>query len=320
MKASSRMVGLVAALTLFVSTLAVGTMSPASAGDPYGTLTPVDDARTIVKSDAVVSLAVLVMENDSYYTDQTFVCDDFTTDPAFGVTVVKEGSDLVVSVAPDAAAGIAYIAYGLCTPDGFSDTRGTLSLTVEDFSSAPVAVEDDFRRLTMFPEDTVRLPVVQNDKDSLGRPLSVAYCSRVGSENYEPVAQCVPDGDVVVLKLSRLGGPYTVTFDYTITNGLEISKPAKVVISVDMPFRVPGRRIKGRPGTIMFRNRNSRPVVVEHRSKRPDGGYTTASYRIGKNASRIVRTRNPYNLYRVSMGSLVIDSGVVRIWIKKKRR
>ncbi len=184
-----------------------------------------DDSATTPEN---VSVTIPVLANDSDADGDTLVVYSVTP-PANG-TVVNNGSD--VTYTPNLNfSGSDSFAYTVSDSNGGVDTA-TVSVMVTPVNDPPTAVDDT----AVTAEDTaVTIPVLANDSDNEGDPLSVSAIT-------QPANGTVVNNGVDVTFTPNANFHGSDSFTYTVSDGNGGTDTAVVTVSVtpanDMPLAV----------------------------------------------------------------------------------
>ena len=191
-------------------------------------------------------------------------------------------------------------------------------------SAAPVASNDDFtgRKRPMRRGMSYKLNLVANDVDPNGLPLSVASCDdRIGPVGQPEFAEVdiLSDGMIVLKVTDEYRNTYKMSFNCVITNGEQLSNPAKVTYKVAAPAPVKARTVK-KPNRFKIYNPNPERVVVDidtpsGKHRRYGVRYSLKGYQTKK--IRVYEERNMFNTY--FKGKEMYDYDVIYVRIKRKK-
>ena len=184
---------------------------------PNGAPEAQNDTATVAE-DGTTTINVLA--NDTDPNGDPLTVTSATVDPAQGTVTVNPNGSLTFVPAPNFN-GPATITYTVSDGQGGTDTA-TVNVNVTPVNDAPDAVNDT----ATVPEDgSVNIPVLGNDTDPEGNPLTVtAATSPNGTVTVNP------NGSLTFVPAPNFNGPATIT--YTVSDGQGGTDTATVNVNV----------------------------------------------------------------------------------------
>ncbi|MHA6316122.1 Ig-like domain-containing protein, partial [Altererythrobacter sp. CAU 1778] len=173
-----------------------------------------DTATT--NEDTPVNIAVLANDSD---VDGDPLTVTAATSPDGTVTINPDGT--ITFVPNPNFNGTATITYTISDGNGGTDTA-TVAVTVNPVNDVPVAANDT---ATTAEDTPVTIPVLANDTDADGNPLTV-----VGATSPNGTVTINPDGTITFVPNPDFNGPATIT--YTISDGNGGFATATVAVTV----------------------------------------------------------------------------------------
>ena len=195
--------------------------------------------------------------------------------------------------------------------------------TPSEPSAAPIANNDDFtgRKRPMRRGMSYKLNLVANDVDPNGLPLSVASCDDHIGPTGQPTAadvEILPDGKIMLHISDVYGGDYKLSFNCVITNGEQLSNPAKVTYKVAAPAPVKARTVK-KPNRFKIYNPNPERVVIRVGTPSGKGKRSGVTYRLKGYQTKKIRVYEERNMFSTYFkGKEMYEYRVVYVRIKRK--
>ena len=196
-------------------------------------VTPVNDAPVAVDDVASTSentpVTIAVLGNDTDVDGDTLSVQG-TPAAANGTVVVNANG--TITYTPNAGFnGTDTITYTVTDPSGLTDTA-TVSVSVGAVNDPPVAVDDV---ATVAEDGSVTIPVLANDSDPDGDPLTVTSAT-----SPDGTVTINPDGTLSFTPNPNFNGPTTITYTVTDPSGATDTATVAVTVEVEPDYIVEG--------------------------------------------------------------------------------
>ena len=190
-------------------------------------------------------------------------------------------------------------------------------------SAAPVASNDDFtgRKRPMRRGMSYKLNLVANDVDPNGLPLSVASCDdHIGPTGQAPTAtaEILTEGKIMLHVSDVYKGDYKGSFNCVVTNGEQLSNPAKVTYKMQAPSFVKASGVK-KPNRLKLFNPNPEFVKVHMSTSSGKKRRSGVLYKLKGHQTKKIRVYEERNMFSTYFkGKEMYEYRVVYVRIKRK--